>query len=79
MSEPVIKALTKDELDQLPDGTSIKVTWSGGNGPHKYVLRRHYSTPWAAMPDGHMVGHLKHVGAHPLDQVFVDRLTKGDV
>ena len=42
------------------------------------LTRRHCSTLWAAMPDGHMVGHLKHIGAYPLDQVFVDRLTKGE-
>ncbi len=32
--------LTQAEVDALPDGTRIVVTWSGGNGPHEYVLRR---------------------------------------
>jgi hypothetical protein len=35
---PDAEPLTAEEVDQLPDGTSIIVTWSGGNGPHRYVL-----------------------------------------
>jgi hypothetical protein len=67
-----MSALTKEELNALPDGTAIKVKWSGGNGPHKYTLRRSFSTPWACTQDGHWVGHLKHVGTSNLDQVWVD-------
>lgn len=33
-----MRLLTQDELEQLPDGTEIVVTWSGGNGPHRYKL-----------------------------------------
>lgn len=34
MSEP----LTPDEIDALPDGTEVEILWSGGNGPHRYLL-----------------------------------------
>lgn len=67
-----MKALTKADVDQLPNGTPIKVRWSGGNGPWSYILQRHYSTPWACTKDGHWVAHLNHVGSDPLDQVWID-------
>lgn len=34
------RALASHEVDALPDGTRIVVTWDGGNGPHEYILRR---------------------------------------
>lgn len=40
-------SLAMEELRRLPDGSEVMVTWSGGNGPHRYVLRWHYGTPWA--------------------------------
>ena len=30
--------LTQDEVDRLKDGTPVTITWSGGNGPHEYVV-----------------------------------------
>ena len=30
--------LTEDEVAQLPDGTPVVVIWTGGNGPHPYVI-----------------------------------------
>ena len=30
--------LTGDEVAALPDGTPVIVIWSGGNGPHEYVI-----------------------------------------
>ncbi|KKW13330.1 MAG: hypothetical protein UY48_C0002G0021 [Candidatus Gottesmanbacteria bacterium GW2011_GWB1_49_7] len=30
--------LTMDELQRLPEGTTIMVVWSGGNGPYRYTL-----------------------------------------
>lgn len=27
-------------LDAVPDGSRVIVTWSGGNGPHEYVVHR---------------------------------------
>ena len=38
MSEEAATLLTDDEVRALPEGTPITVTWSGGNGPHEYVL-----------------------------------------
>lgn len=32
------KALTQEEVDALPDGTKVLITWSGGNGPHEYEV-----------------------------------------
>lgn len=34
-----MSTLSEQDLRQLPEGTRILVTWSGGNGPHVYVLR----------------------------------------
>lgn len=71
-------ALTKEELNRLPDGTRILVTWSGGNGPHRYVLRFKHGAAFAVTDFGrgedpvseHLV--LNFVGAHPLTQVWID-------
>ena len=30
--------LTEKEVSKLPEGTPITVVWSGGNGPHDYVV-----------------------------------------
>ncbi len=30
--------LTKEEVKALPSGTDITIIWSGGNGPHDYIL-----------------------------------------
>jgi sensor histidine kinase regulating citrate/malate metabolism len=30
--------LTEDEVAALSEGTPITVTWTGGNGPHDYVV-----------------------------------------
>lgn len=30
--------LTQKEVNNLPIGTEVIVTWSGGNGPHKYTI-----------------------------------------
>lgn len=64
--------LSQADVDALPDGAAIRVTWSGGNGPHSYVLRRQFSAPWAYSERGVAVGHLTQVGNHPRDQVWVD-------
>lgn len=32
--------LTREQADALPDGARVEVNWSGGNGPHEYVVRR---------------------------------------
>ena len=30
--------MTAEDVAALPDGTRVRVTWSGGNGPHEYVI-----------------------------------------
>jgi hypothetical protein len=35
-SEP----LTQEQVDALPDGATVEVIWSGGNGPHRYRIIR---------------------------------------
>ena len=30
--------LTQEQVDALPHGTEIVVTWSGGNGPAEYTV-----------------------------------------
>lgn len=32
--------LTEEEALALPDGTEVEITWSGGNGPHRYFICR---------------------------------------
>lgn len=43
--------LTIGELGALPEGTPLVVIWSGGNGPHRYVLVWEWRMPHAARPD----------------------------
>lgn len=38
---PDTDPLTRRQVEALADGTPIIVTWSGGNGPHRYTLRHH--------------------------------------
>lgn len=30
--------LTEEEVAQLEEGTPVTVIWSGGNGPHDYII-----------------------------------------
>jgi hypothetical protein len=39
--------LTAAEVAALADATPIIVVWSGGNGPHRYTVARHFGRPWA--------------------------------
>ncbi len=49
--------LTAEQIDALPDGAEVVVTWSGGNGPHRYtVARRH----------GMVLAVFKGIGVAPL-------------
>lgn len=43
--------LTSDQIAALPVGTEIMVTWSGGNGPHKYTVDRRNSVTLARPTD----------------------------
>ena len=33
------KFLTQEEVNNLSIGTKVRIIWSGGNGPHDYVIR----------------------------------------
>jgi hypothetical protein len=59
------------EVAKLQTGQRVSVTWSGGNGPHEYVVfRTIYGDVVACMPVLHFfVGYIEHVGPHPLTQV----------
>lgn len=35
-----MRRLTQQEAEALPEGTKVRVTWSGGNGPHWYFIDR---------------------------------------
>ena len=34
------KYLTQEEVDDLPAGTKVIITWCGGNGPHEYTIHK---------------------------------------
>ena len=43
--------LTEEQVADLPDGTEVEITWSGGNGPHRYVIQQDERGTWATIPD----------------------------
>lgn len=43
--------LTQQEVDGLLDGTVVMVKWSGGNGPHRYVVRRFGCRAYACLAE----------------------------
>jgi hypothetical protein len=45
------RPLTPTEVRRLPGGARITVTWSGGNGPHDYVVRWWRGDPYAITED----------------------------
>jgi len=78
VSTPSGDPLTANEVAQLPDGTPIVVKWSGGNGPHEYVIavdrfgRRFAAVVPALDPTGRLRWYnpLERVGVWPLTQVW---------
>lgn len=42
--------LTREEVEALEPGTTIVVIWSGGNGPHEYVVSERNGTLYAGDP-----------------------------
>jgi len=34
------KYLTQSEVDNLPEGAKVVITWSGGNGPYIYIIHK---------------------------------------
>jgi hypothetical protein len=70
--ESLGEPLTQQQVDTLPAGAIVAVLWSGGNGPWKYRLRRHFSTPIAVSMNSHCdVGDLTGCGKYPLNQVWM--------
>lgn len=72
--------LTADEIRSLPEGSEVEIVWSGGNGPHRYVVVHDLVGEPFAMPvreherDPH--GPMRYynpltwaIGGHPLTQV----------
>jgi hypothetical protein len=33
-----VEPLTQEEVDELPEGAEVVITWSGGNGPWRYTI-----------------------------------------
>ena len=40
------KYLTQEEVDALPEGTQVTITWTGGNGPHNYTIGKFDGQAW---------------------------------
>lgn len=38
MTRAGMDPLTREQVEELPQGTAIEVIWSGGNGPHRYTV-----------------------------------------
>ena len=41
--------LTVEQIRALPKGAEVVVTWSGGNGPHRYHIAHRDATVYAAV------------------------------
>ena len=41
------RLLTQEQVDALPNGTVVYVKWTGGNGPHMYIIRQHNGKAYA--------------------------------
>jgi hypothetical protein len=66
--------MTQEEVNRLPTGAVVEITWSGGNGPHRYVVERHFETVCARMrPFGtdhpYRLEAIRPVGKKPLTVV----------
>jgi len=55
--------LTHDEVQALPDGTAVRITWSGGNGPWTYRIKRHRNTAYVVLSNGKHLQSITFVGA----------------
>jgi hypothetical protein len=71
---PAGAPLSAEDAEHLPEGARVVVIWSGGNGPHEYVIavdrygRRYVVSPrYADDPDDRMRWH------NPLTFVGVER------
>ena len=58
--------LSQAEVDALPTGTRVIITWSGGNGPHIYTVDNPTNEMAIVRECWHPIGA---VGTYPLTQV----------
>jgi hemolysin-activating ACP:hemolysin acyltransferase len=42
------RLLTQSEVDLMPTGRIVMVKWSGGNGPHPYLIIHHRDAAYVA-------------------------------
>lgn len=70
-----MRQLTKDEVNSLPVGTHVFVTWSGGNGPFWYrITEDKWNRKMISTLDGTYVESVDRsfVGKYPLTTVFIE-------
>ena len=78
--------LGKGAIAELDRGDEVLVKWSGGNGPHRYVIvRDRYGTPgvvskksWERRHEIPMIRNIlpvDRIGEHPLTEVRRDECT----
>ncbi len=68
-----MRRLARSDIDALPEGTRILVSWAGPDDPREFVLARDvFGAPVAAMPPGSLApgvwaGPLWRVGFGPFE------------
>ena len=76
--------ISYDDMFKLEEEQEVIIVWSGGNGPHKYIISRIYGTVYALtryeyedLKNGNRVsfssGSLRQIGEYPLTQVFIEK------
>lgn len=66
--------LTQEQVDALPEGADVFIIWSGGNGPHKYFIKKWFgrSVAYTKINGKEInVQLLDCAGEHPRDQVWL--------
>lgn len=53
--------LTQAEVDALPADSEVIITWTGGNGPHKYTIGKYYGDSYTTYETADGVVHLGHL------------------
>jgi len=64
--------LTQEEVDALPEGTEVVITWSGGNGPHRYTISKYQGASYTTITASgvsHPGHRIDFVGPKPLTVV----------
>jgi len=50
--------LTQKQVDELAAGTEILITWSGGNGPHRYIITKRAEQSYSTFIDTEKKRHI---------------------